>query len=142
MRGPSLVLIAALLTACAAVGEGRTSDAGTSGTSLIPVPAHAPQPTEGTGEPCPAALIDGELVADDEWGIALKERLTGQILKVIWPFGFAAQQAGDQLALLNTAGEIVAHEGDQVRIGGGQVGGEDTHTWWNCDGSITVVGPP
>jgi hypothetical protein len=137
VRGRSLVRIAALLSGCAG-GAGR-SDA-ISDASLITVPTHAPPPTQGTGEPCPEALIEGELVADEDSGIALDERLTGQIFKVIWPFGFAARHDGDRLALLNEAGEVVAHEGDLIRIGGGRVGGE-AHTWWNCQGDVTVVEP-
>jgi hypothetical protein len=143
VRGPSLVLIAVLPSACAA-GVGN-SDAppsnALSDASLIPVPTHAPRRTEGSPLSCPEALIEGELVANDEWGIALEERLTGDIVKIVWPFGFAARQDGDRLALLNESGEVVAHVGDQVRMGGGQVGGSDMHTWWNCQGQVTVLEP-
>jgi hypothetical protein len=130
MMRPVIVLACALLLAGCAVAGG-----GTPGPSLIAVPTQSPPPTEGTPGPCPAALTEGELVANDEWGIALKDSSTGDTIQVLWPFGFAARDDTDGRALLNEAGEVVAHEGDLVRIDGGEFG---AHAWRNC-GSITVL---
>jgi hypothetical protein len=132
MRLAALTLAGVVLAGCSAVGG-----AGSPAPSLIAVPTQSPVPANETPGPCPAAQTEGELIADDRWGIVLDEGYLGEIRRVIWPYGFAARHDGDRLALLNQAGEIVAHEGDLVRIDGGEVSPD---SWRNC-GSVTVLRP-
>jgi hypothetical protein len=101
----------------------------------IAVPTQQPVPANGTPPPCAAAITEGDLVAHEEWGIALNDHDTGGIRRVIWPHGFSARQDGDGLALLDASGAVVARVGDHVRIGGGESGAE---SWIAC-GNITVV---
>lgn len=104
--------------------------------SLVAVPTQAPEPQPvGTPGACPSALIEGRLVPDERWGMALEDT-DGLIRKVIWPHGYAARREGSQLALLDASGSVVAYEGDFVGIGGGETGGGGD--WLAC-GGITVV---
>ena len=67
-----------------------------------------------------AALLTGVLVADERWGIAVKVD-AGQVVKVIWPYGYAARADGARLALIDAehGDAVIAHEGDRVEVGGG-----------------------
>jgi hypothetical protein len=106
------------------------------GASRIAVPTQSPPPSVGTPGTCMTALIDGDLVADATYGIALDDLHAGFVRKVIWPYGFVAARDGDRLALLDGAGQIVAHEGDRVQLGGGEISSDGP--WLTC-GGITVV---
>jgi hypothetical protein len=98
--------------------------------SLIVVPTQDPAPSDSP-RPCPAALVEGDLVADPRWGLVLAD-VDGLTRKVVWPHGFAARQDGSRLALLDAGGSVVAHEGDRIRIGGGETG--DDAAWLACGG--------
>ena len=103
-------------------------------TPLVPVPTQEPQPP-GTPQACMAALIAGTLVADVRWGIALDDP-AGFVREVVWPSGYAARDDG-RLLLLNEAGRVVAREGDQVTIGGGEIGSDGA--WLGCGGLTVIV---
>lgn len=104
--------------------------------SLVAVPTQKPQPA-GTPRGCWTAVIEGTLVADERWGLALREARGGSVIRVLWPYGFAARRAGGGLVLLDASGSVVAHEGDRVSLGGGEAGAD---TWLACAG-IRVVAP-
>jgi hypothetical protein len=99
--------------------------------SVIPVPTQGPAPS---GSLCMLARGSGRLVADARWGIALDDP-AGFVREVIWPYGYAARQDA-RVVLLNEAGEIVAGEGDQVAITGGETGSNGP--WLAC-GSIGSI---
>jgi hypothetical protein len=101
--------------------------------SVIPVPTHA-SPPPGSPQPCPAALIQGRLVADEQWGIAVGVE-DGSVIKVIWPYGYASRADGDRMALVDGSGQVVAREGDHVEIGGGFSGGD----WFACGGHVAIL---
>lgn len=105
---------------------------------LISVPTQPPT-SVGTPSPCPGAITAGKLVAHTVWGIALDDRYTGSVRKVLWPYGFAARDDGDRRLLLNGAGDIVAREGESIQLDGGDLGGDAT--WLAC-GDITVLADP
>jgi hypothetical protein len=86
--------------------------------SVVVVPTQGPEPA-GTPGPCPSALIEGTLVADERWGSHLRDT-DGLTRKVLWPYGHVARPDGSRLALLDAVGSLVAYEGDLVRIGRGQ----------------------
>lgn len=102
--------------------------------SVVVVPTQDPGPA-GTPGPCPDALIEGTLIADERWGIALEDT-DGLTRKVLWPHGYVARPEGSRLALLDRVGSLVAYEGDLVRIGGGETGSDGE--WLGC-GGISVV---
>jgi hypothetical protein len=69
---------------------------------------------------CHQALLEGVLVRDSETGFAVQygEHRTG----IRWPDGYVAREGPDGLELLDENGEVVAREGDGVRLGGGSSG--------------------
>ena len=107
MRVIRFVLVAVTLAACA----------GPAPTDLISVPTSAPAPLFGPAE-CPAADLQGELVADDESGFVVA-RVDGVSSAVTWPHGYVARDA-PRRELLDDSGRVVAREGDFVALGGGE----------------------
>jgi hypothetical protein len=104
---PSLVF---LLSAC--TGEPQPSQ------ELIAVPTQSPGPLFNLGpHGCPAALLEGVLVADEETGFVV-EHADGFSVPVVWPHGYVARD-GDPRELLDDSGRVVAREGDHFSAGGG-----------------------
>ena len=68
---------------------------------------------------CATALLEGFLVADGQGGLAVQAD-GGNIIHVQWPDGIGVGRDGDQLVLTNPIGLAIAHEGEFVRMGGGQ----------------------
>ena len=84
-----------------------------------------------------AALIEGVLVREEQSGVALQDR-QGLVHQVIWPNGYSARDDIGRLVVLDASGNIVAHEGDRVSIGGGEIDAKGT--WLGCGGT-TVLAP-
>lgn len=95
----------------------------------VPVPT-MPSSPPGTPAACMAALIEGTLVADDRWGIALRGT-DGGVIKVVWPHGYVARRTEDGMVLLDAAGIVVGRAGQHVSLGGGM---PDGTTWVACSG--------
>ena len=87
---------------------------------------------------CMDALATGTLVSSARSGLALKAA-DGTLLEVEWPFGYTATRDATGLTLLDSAGVVVAHEGQQVQAGGGSGADNVFHA---CPGSVSVVVPP
>jgi hypothetical protein len=106
----------------------------TPGPSLIAVPT---QPPVGAGSPeaCPAALLAATLVSHERWGLAVRDS-AGLTRQVIWPNGYAGRRDGARLALIDAVGVLVAHEGDNLLIGGGEIG---TDGAWLACGAISLA---
>jgi hypothetical protein len=87
---------------------------------LIAVPTQSQPPLIDVGPvACPQALVEGELVADDEVGFVVE---AGDFsTTVIWPHGFVARDA-ERRELLDGSGRVIAREGDHVALGGGDSG--------------------
>jgi hypothetical protein len=90
---------------------------------------------EGTQTPvgCPAALIEGLLVANEATGLGLQGPDVGAV-EVLWPFGYRGQ-TGPPVALIDDQGQVVAVVGQRISIGGGAVG---PHGEWLACGGIAV----
>jgi len=99
----SSLVLALLLGAC--VG-GPFADA----TPLPPDPA-------GTSEECPAALLEGELLRDDDSDFLVRHA-EGFVTPIVWPEGYSIRD-GETRELIDPAGAVVAREGDLVALGGG-----------------------
>ncbi|HSI99887.1 MAG TPA: hypothetical protein VLA59_05835 [Patescibacteria group bacterium] len=107
LRLVSLALLALVLAGCA----------GPAPADLIPVPTSAPTGLIGPTA-CPAALLEGELVADDQFGFVVAHA-DGFTSAVTWPHGYVARDA-PRRELLDDSGRVVAREGDLVALGGGE----------------------
>ena len=62
--------------------------------------------------------------------------------QVIWPSDYSTRDEGDRLAVLDGTGNVIAHEGDRVEIGGGLVGDRllSAETWLGC-GGMRILAP-
>ncbi len=95
-----------------------------------------------TGSPCPAALragflveSDGELVTDPD-GVP-----GGSVGRVIWqPWEYRVRAVGERLVVEDTSGNVIAREGDYVRLGGGMNATDDAFIV--CGEFEVSVGPP
>ncbi|MDQ3938290.1 MAG: hypothetical protein M3253_06370, partial [Chloroflexota bacterium] len=100
-----------------------------------PVPTLGPVLSD-TPPPCPAALLEGKIVAHEEWGVAVEDQVGGMVWQVFWPYGYTARVVEGRVTLLDEAGDVVAGEGDVVSVGGGEIG--STGAWRGCDG-VTAI---
>jgi hypothetical protein len=87
---------------------------------------------------CDDALGSGRLVQSQLSGLALQDT-TGQVIPVLWPFGYSARIGAGGVELLDETGKVVAHEGDFVQAGGGT--GNDG-VFAVCAGSVRLIPPP
>jgi len=84
-----------------------------------------------------AALSEGLLVRNDQSGVALRDP-KGLMRQVIWPDNYSTVNDNGWLIVLDAAGNTVAHEGDRVSIGSGEIDAKGT--WLGC-GGITTLAP-
>lgn len=105
--------------------------------AVVPLPTHEPGGPNDPGA-CPTSLAYGELVAHADWGIALEVGTIKRIQRVLWPHGFVGRWREGRLALTDGSGNAVAHVGDIVGLGGGNVSDD---TWLAC-GELEVLPPP
>lgn len=70
-----------------------------------------------TPEACPAALLEGELLRDDDSGFLVRHA-EGFVTPIVWPEGYTVRD-GETRELLDSTGAVVAREGDFVALGGG-----------------------
>jgi hypothetical protein len=123
----------ALLSACAAGPSTSVPPIGTPPPGVIALRTQAAE----TPAACPAALIEGVLVRDARSGVGLRDT-QGLVRDVLWPNGYSARDEGGRLAVIDGSGKLVAHEGDRVSIGGGEI--DANGTWVGCGGT-TVLAP-
>lgn len=79
-----------------------------------------------------AALLSGVLVQEPQSGVGIRDD-NGEVWQVIWPFGYTARVDADRFAILDATGNVLAHVGDRVGVGGGEVG---AGVWLGCDGIV------
>ncbi len=129
-RAVAPVVLALLVAGCSFAAVPTPDPAG------IAVPTQAPQPA-GTARACPASFIEGRLVADPRWGIALVDN-DGTTREVIWPYGYSARRDVAHVVLLDATGSIVAQTGNLVHVDGGETGADGA--WLAC-GAIVLITP-
>ena len=121
------------LAACLVVGCRGPDAPGQAEPSPIALRTQEPVDAE-TPPGCPAALIEGVLVADDATGVALDDP-AGFVRPIIWPHGYSGRP-GTPIVVVDESGKVIARVGDTVRIGGGEITGEGA--WMAC-GGVEVV---
>ncbi|HET9852254.1 MAG TPA: hypothetical protein VFP56_07085 [Candidatus Limnocylindrales bacterium] len=84
---------------------------------------------------CMDALATGTLVSSSLSGLAIKAP-DGTVVEVEWPFEYTARRDMTGLALIDSAGVLVAHEGQVIQMGGGSGADNVFHA---CPGSITLA---
>jgi hypothetical protein len=89
----------------------------------------------GCASGCPAALLQGTLVAADG-ELIVEGDAAGVATHVTWPFGVGVRDDGGELVLTDLLGTVKAREGDVVGIGGSST---SDGSWLAC-GDITVTG--
>ena len=124
----ALVLTNAVLAGCITMPPAGT---------LIAVQTQTPAPIIDLGPSgCPAALLEGVLVADDDFGFVV-EQADGLVSSVVWPHGYVARDA-DPRELLDGSGRVVARAGDYFSAGGGWLGQSDADGFTPC-GRIEIT---
>ena len=113
---------AALMAGCAST----PAPAGTQSVVVVALRTWAPLSPIA----CPEARTEGILVRQPQSGAGLRDN-QGAVWQVIWPTDYTAREDGGRLVVLGGGGNVIAHEGDRVEIGGQDVGGE---TWLGCGG--------
>jgi hypothetical protein len=89
---------------------------------------------------CATALLEGVLVADGNGGLGVRAG-GGRTVRVDWPDGVGIGRDGGELVLTNPLGQPIAHQGEHVSMGGGQVG--DADTFGACGPvAVSASGPP
>ena len=71
------------------------------------------------------ALIQGELVADARFGLAIRTR--SGVAATLWPQGYFGRVSADGIQLVAADGRIIGQTGDRISAGGGthQIDGLD-----------------
>lgn len=131
-----LALVLLVVSACSTIVPTPTP-------TSVPTATPSPQPSSmpiwtsaslAPTDACRSALGGGILVADSRSGLGFSsgERL----IRVYWPFGYAARLEADRLALVDPEGQIVARVGDTIGTAGGY--GADGE-WIVCPASSIEV---
>ncbi|MDI6911785.1 hypothetical protein [Nocardioides sp.] len=84
----------------------------------VRLPTSGWAPASGGGD----ALIQGVLRLDDQRCVYLEAGQDGADpgkVWAVWPAGYQATREGDRLTLLDSDGNVVAHDGDQISTSGG-----------------------
>ena len=84
---------------------------------------------------CMDALATGTLVSSALSGLAIKAP-DGTVVEVEWPFEYTARRDVTGLALVDSAGMLVAREGQVIQMGGGTGADNVFHA---CPGSIKAA---
>ena len=108
------------------------------GCGLLVNPSFVPVPTAGPGnDRCLLARYEGSLVAHPDWGIAV-DGGDGTATRVLWPNGYVARTAGDELELLDASGRVLGRTGDEITAGGGLVRIDGIDTFAICPEGIEI----
>jgi hypothetical protein len=89
----------------------------------------------GCAQACPAALLDGTLIAYGDSQLAIKETVGGYIHEISWPNGSGVREGRDRLVVTDFFGTVIAQEGDHVQLPGGERWSDGP---WGVCGQISV----
>ena len=129
--GCTLVVLALLAASCSSAGASQTPDA-----AVVAIRTLAPP---GPNDICLLARGGGTLVVDPVSGLGVADT-NGHVTHVYWPFGYSARRDGENIALLDREGRVVAHLGDVIGMTGGYGPDDD---WAACQSQpITILATP
>jgi hypothetical protein len=87
----------------------------------------------GDGIGCPANLVEGDLVVDEDAGTAI---LDAGVRKAIrWPFGYLGRRSGSEIEVLDPNRTVIAKTGTRIQLAGGET---VPGVWFACPGLPTV----
>jgi hypothetical protein len=92
------------------------------------------------GMACHGALLEATLISHPELGVAAD--LPDGPLPIFWPSGFSGRAEGQEVAILNPHGEVVARTGDRIRAGGGGTTIDGVRGFEMCPEGPTVLVEP
>jgi len=127
-----VITLAAAMSACATTPSSAPASATAPPAAAVALRTWVPSSPEA----CPMARTEGTLVRQPQSGAGLRNN-AGVVWQVIWPTDYTARDEGGRLVVLDGSGNVIAHEGDRVEIGGQDVGGG---TWLGC-GAMRVMTP-
>jgi hypothetical protein len=82
---------------------------------------------------CPAAVVEGQLIPDASAGSAIQ--LGDLVWAIRWPVGYSGRRAGDEVAILDQTGQVVARTGTRIRLAGGEI---EPGVWLACPDPVTL----
>ncbi len=128
MRTRLLILVSstALIGACVSAPSTAPGSANAPSAASVALRTRAPSSPVA----CPMARHEGILVSSPQSGAGFQDN-DGVVWQVIWPSDYTARDDGGRLAVLDGAGNVIAHEGDRVEVSGQDVG---AGTWLGCGG--------
>jgi hypothetical protein len=107
-----------------------------SDSALIAIPTSELEP----GMLCHLALLEAELIAHPDWGVAVEEP-GGTATLVFWPRGYVGSARADHVEVLNADGDVVARTGDRITAGGGMAVIDGLEGFMMCPEGPTVIDP-
>jgi hypothetical protein len=92
------------------------------------------------GHECGGPEITGRLATSERWGLAVVDVGTGSVRAVSWPPAFAAARDRGAVALLDQSRQVVAREGDTIRVPGESHPDPDNADgiWFACRNITTI----
>ncbi len=87
---------------------------------------------------CNGALLEAELMKHPEWGVAVR-RSDNSAHLVFWPREYVGRARGNDVEVLNPAGQVVARTGDWISAGGGESTIDGLSGFMMCPDGPTVI---
>jgi len=69
------------------------------------------------------SLLEGRLELDDNGCLRVNDNFSNYL--IIWPYGFSLRTEGEEIQIIDEKGQIFARVGDVIKIGGGEIPGEE-----------------
>ena len=139
-RSRALILVAAATIFAACSGAASPSPTPEPTPSAAIGEAFAIRTAAAPPQACMDALVSGKLVQHPASGLGIG--IVGSpALAVEWPFGWTARVQVGRVVLLDETGKVVAREGDDVQMGGGQGALPGLNAIWFTCGGLEVTRP-
>jgi hypothetical protein len=98
-------------------------------------------PPEVFTRTCPAALLEGTLVRNEEFGIGVHQAGVDVTYPVDWPDGWAMGQVEGVWVVFSADGSVAGREGDSFSAGGGFTSGPN-EVFQPCGGIRITASDP